>query len=177
MAVSTQHHCGYVVNDEGLASWSDQHADAWIGLLETTKVLTRALDADLEAKHGLGLSAVELLSRLAAAPGHRLRLSVLATEASLSLSRVSRIVDALESRGLLTREPCPKDARAINAQLSDAGLALVREAQATHFALVQAQFFDRLSDEEVRTLATVFGRLAPRAAAACTVDQKTGVSV
>jgi DNA-binding MarR family transcriptional regulator len=168
MTISLQHDCGYVVDDEGLAHWSDRHADAWIGLLESTKALTRALDAELEAKHGLGFSAVELLSRLAAAPNRRLRLSVLATQASLSLSRVSRIVDALERRGLLSREPCPEDARAINAQLTDAGLALVREAQTTHFALVQAQFFDRLSEEEVRVLAGVFARLAPRAAAACT---------
>ena len=65
--------CPYVVGDDGLASWSDTHADAWIGLLETHKQLTRALDAELEARHGLSLSSLELLGRLAAADDHQLQ--------------------------------------------------------------------------------------------------------
>ena len=44
--------CPYVVGDDGLAAWSDTHAEAWIGLLETHKQLTRALDGELEARHG-----------------------------------------------------------------------------------------------------------------------------
>jgi DNA-binding MarR family transcriptional regulator len=159
--------CAYVVGDDGVSRWSDTHADAWIGLLETHKQLTRALDAELEARHGLGLSALELLGRLAAADSRRLRLSTLATETGLSLSRVSRVVDAMEERGLVERQPCPGDARAVNAQLTEAGLAKVREAQAAHFAAVQSRFFDAISDEELATLATVFARFAPRAARAC----------
>src|SRR5258707_4745403 len=95
--------CAYVVGDDGLAGWSDRHAEAWIGLLETHKQLTRALDAELDSKYGLGLSSLELLARLAAADGHCLRLSSLAAEAGLSLSRVSRLAPALVTRGPLRR--------------------------------------------------------------------------
>jgi len=121
--------CPYVVGDDGLASWSDRHAGAWIGLLEAHKQLTRALDAELEAQHGLSLSALELLGRLAAADRRQLRLSVLAHEAGLSLSRVSRIIDVLEGRGLVERQTCPQDARAVEAHLTERGLSLAREAQ------------------------------------------------
>ena len=159
--------CAYVVGDDGVSRWSETHADAWIGLLETYKRLTRALDAELEAEHGLGLSALELLGRLAAADNRRQRLSTLAAETGLSLSRVSRIVDVLEQRGLLERQPCPGDARAVNAHLTEAGLATVRTAQRSHFAAVQSRFFDAISEEELATLAAVFARFAPRAAAAC----------
>jgi DNA-binding MarR family transcriptional regulator len=162
--------CPYVVGDDGLASWSDTHAEAWIGLLETHKQLTRALDAELDAQHGLSLSGLELLGRLAAAEGQHLRLSVLAQETALSLSRVSRIIDLLEARQLVRREPCPEDARAIEAHLTEDGLSLARQAQATHFASVQHRFFDQLEPGELEVLARVFGRLAPRAAAACTAD-------
>ncbi len=151
--------CAYVVGDDGLARWSELHADAWIGMLETHKQLTRALDAELEARHGLSLSGLELLGRLAAADGRRLRLSVLAAECSLSLSRVSRIVDVLERRGLVKRHPCASDARAVEARLTDDGLVLVREAQATHFESVRERFFDQLAPEELATLAAVFRRL------------------
>ena len=159
--------CSYAVGDDGLSRWSDESANAWIGLLETHRRLTRELESELEKSHGLSLSGLELLGRLAAAEGRRLRLSTLAAEAGLSLSRVSRIVDLLEARGLVERHPCPGDGRAINARLSRAGLELAREAQAKHFAGVQERFFDRLTPDEVATLARVFDRFAPRAAAAC----------
>jgi DNA-binding MarR family transcriptional regulator len=159
--------CSYIVGEDGLARWSDTHADAWIGLLETSRKLTRALDAELEARYGLGLSGLELLGRLAATEDRRLRLSTLAEASHLSLSRVSRIVDALEGRGLVERKPCPADARAVNAHLTDDGLALARAAQATHVAAVQERFFDHVTGEELEVLAAVFGRFAPRAAAAC----------
>ena len=56
-----------------MTGWTQHEADAWIGLLETHKQLTRALDAELEARHGLTLSSLEVLGRLAA--GNDLRIS------------------------------------------------------------------------------------------------------
>lgn len=159
--------CPYVVGDDGVTRWSDTHADAWIGLLQTHRRLTRALDADLEAAHGLGISGLELLGRLAAAPDRRLRLSTLAEQASLSPSRVTRIVDALEARGLVQRQACPGDGRAINAWLTDTGLELTREAQATHFEGVRERFFAHLEPAEVALLADLFARFAPEAAREC----------
>jgi len=163
----TAQSCAYVLGDDGLATWSDTHADAWIGMLETHKRLTRALDAELEGEFGLSLSGVEVLGRLAAAEGRNLRLSALAGECGLSLSRISRIVDTLEARGLVQRRSSSEDARAVEAHLLEAGLDLVRKAQASHFASVQERFFAQLSPAEIETLASVFGRFAPRAAAAC----------
>jgi DNA-binding MarR family transcriptional regulator len=147
--------------------WNPTYADAWIGLLQTHRQLTRALDVELEAQHGLALSGLELLARLAASPERWLRLSMLATQTGLSLSRVSRIVDALEDRGLVVRKSCPSDARAINAHLTPAGSELLAAAERTHVASMQRRFFDHLSTEEIETLATVFSRFAPGAAAEC----------
>lgn len=148
--------------------WTKTKSDAWIGLLETHKLLTRALESELEARHGLSLSSAEALGRLAAAPGRNLGLSALAAATGLSLSRMSRIVDFLEQRGLVERRPAAGDARAVEAHLTDAGLALARAADTTHAEWIQQRFFDHLSADELSALAAVFGRLAPRAAAACT---------
>jgi DNA-binding MarR family transcriptional regulator len=155
------------VGQDGLATWSEPHAQAWIGLLETHKRLTRELDAELEAEHGLTLSALEALHRLGMAEGHSLRLSRLASACGLSLSRISRIVDSLEARGLVERRAVDTDARAVEGHLTGAGLELVRAAQATHFASVQHLFFERLSDQEIALLADVFSRFAPRAGGEC----------
>jgi DNA-binding MarR family transcriptional regulator len=111
-----------------------------------------------------------VLGRLAAADGRCLRLSALAAATGLSLSRISRIVDALGRRGLVVRHACSDDARAVEAHLTDEGLTLAREAQATHFASVQERFFSRLEAHELATLADVFARFVPRAAEACDAD-------
>jgi DNA-binding MarR family transcriptional regulator len=163
--------CAFVLGDDGLATWSDTHASAWIGLLETHKRLTRALDAELEAQHGLTLSGVEVLGRLAAADGRSLRLSALAAATGLSLSRISRIIDTLEGRALVARRQAPADARAVEAHLTEAGLDLVRHAQSSHFASVQQRFFEHLSGDEIATLADVFSRFAPRGVDACTAPE------
>ncbi|HEY6760877.1 MAG TPA: MarR family transcriptional regulator [Baekduia sp.] len=147
--------------------WTQHEADAWIGLLETHKQLTRALDAELDAAHGLGLSTLELLGRLSAAGDEWPRLSVLARETGLSLSRVSRHMDALERRGLVQRRKCETDSRAVEAALTERGREVVAAAEAAHAAAVRERFLSRLSDEEAAVLARVFARFAPRAAAAC----------
>lgn len=159
MTATDPDRCAYVVGDDGLARLQGPHAQAWIGLQRGYRELTRRLESALEERHGLSLTALELLGRLAAAERRRLRLSTLAVEVGLSLSRVSRVVDALERRGLVQRRPCPEDTRATNAWLTDAGLALVRDAQADHVADVQRSFFDRLDAGELRVLADVFTRL------------------
>jgi DNA-binding MarR family transcriptional regulator len=147
--------------------WTQHEADAWIGLLETHKQLTRALDAALDAEHGLGLSTLELLGRLRAAGDEWPRLSALAASTGLSLSRVSRHMDALERRGLVQRRRCATDSRAVEAHLTEEGAGLVRAAEAAHADAVRERFLGQLSEDEVAVLASVFRRFAPRAAAAC----------
>jgi DNA-binding MarR family transcriptional regulator len=152
--------CAYVLGADGIARLNPPHADAWLGLLRAHRELTRRLDGALAERHGLSLSALEVLGRLAAAPERRRRLSRLAGDVQLSVSRVSRIVDALARRGLVERQACAEDSRATNVWLTDDGLALARTAQATHLDDVQRVFFDHLDAAELETLARVLGRLA-----------------
>ena len=151
--------CSYVIGEDRLARLLGSSADAWLGLNRVHRELTRRLEAALDQEYGLSLSALEVLGRLAASEQHRRRLSRLAIDVDLSVSRVSRIVDSLQRRGLVERRPFPGDTRATNACLTDAGLALAREAQTSHLDEVQRLFFDRLSEDELRTLAHVFARL------------------
>ena len=152
---------------ESPASFSQLETEVWIGLLEIHKRLTRLLNAELEGAHGLSLSALELMSRLAAEEHRLLRLTDLAERSGLSLSRVSRIVDVLEARGLVERRRCPEDRRARNAGLTPAGAELLEVAHVTHSTFVQAEFFAHVEPSEMAALAAVFGRLAPGAAPDC----------
>jgi DNA-binding MarR family transcriptional regulator len=153
MTATREDQCDYVLGDAG------PYADAWLGLQRATRELNRVLESRLVESHGLSLSELELLGRLAASVQRRRRLSRLAADVGLSVSRVSRIVDSLERRGLVVRQPYPDDTRATDACLTDAGLELVTQAQARHLADVQEQFFGHLTQVELRTLAEVFARL------------------
>lgn len=157
----------YFLGVEGARSFTAEQALAFAGLLEAGRRLMRDLESELECAHGVSLSALGLLGRLAAAPGRTLRLTELARDMGLSLSRVSRIVDALEGRGLIERRRCVADARAIDAYLTRAGAALARRAQATHRAGVERHFFARLDAERVTALAEICATLLEGARPGC----------
>jgi DNA-binding MarR family transcriptional regulator len=157
-ATVDQDRCVYVVG-AGAARRDGSGVGAWIAFQHAHRVLTRRLEGELERRHGLSLSALELLGHLATAERRRRRLARLADDIGLSVSRVSRIVDALERRGLVERQPCSEDSRATYAWLTDAGDELVRAAQAAHLADIRHSFLARLSDDELRVLDQVFARL------------------
>jgi len=144
---------------DGLKYFPPEREAAWIGLIQAHSELTRALDQTLSARHGLSFSAYEVLSRVAHAEGCSLRMSVLAERAQLSLSRVSRVIDALEQRGHVQRKSCERDSRVVYATITDAGRALVADAQDTFFEVVEERFLGRLSCEEVTQLGHLLSRL------------------
>jgi len=157
----------YFLGEEGAAELSAEQARAFTGLLEAGRRLTRELERELEAAHGLSFSALGLLGRLAAAPDRTLRLTVLAQDMGLSLSRVSRVADTLERRGLLERRRCEADARATNARLTSEGVALARAAQATHRDGVRRRFFSKLDERPLDALLAVLDSLLDGSDATC----------
>jgi DNA-binding MarR family transcriptional regulator len=137
---------------------------AWRGLLRVHSRMTKALDAQLIAEHGISLSSYEVLLFLAEAPDGRLRMSELAEGVLLSRSGLTRLVDRMEREGLLRRERCEDDARGFNAMITAEGRELFRRARRTHLDGVRELFLSRLSAAELRTLAELWEKVAPGAA-------------
>ena len=136
--------------------------DAWLGFLKAHSTVVKALDADLIARHGLPLSAYEVLLRLALSEQGYLRMSDLAQQALLSQSRISRLVDQLCTQGLIERTPCESDSRVVYATITDAGRARLEQAEVTHSAVLEGRFFERLSDADLERLARIWSQiLAP----------------
>ncbi len=132
---------------------------AWLGILQAHAEVTRALDSALAQRHDLSLSAYEVLSRLARAEHGAHRMSDLADCSPLSLSRVSRVIDALQERGLVSRSPCGKDSRVVYAAVTPEGMALATRAQETFSEIVERRFLGRLSCDEVGRLGELLARL------------------
>jgi len=104
----------------------------WAALATVLEWLPPALDAPLV--HGFDLTHFEygILFALADASENALRMNVLAGYANSSLSRLSRAVSRLESRGWVRRIQDPTDGRSTLATLTQAGLEVQRKATPAH---------------------------------------------
>jgi DNA-binding MarR family transcriptional regulator len=134
---------------------------AWRGLLRAHACLAKRLDAELERAHHLPMTSYEVLHHLQESSGGRMRMCDLATEAQLSRSGLTRLVDRLERDGLLERCSCSHDARGAYACLTDTGRERLEAARVTHLAVVREQFFSHFSEDELAALAEVWERIAP----------------
>ncbi|WP_406047633.1 MarR family winged helix-turn-helix transcriptional regulator [Kribbella sp. NBC_00889] len=89
-------------------------------------------------------------------------MTALAQHASATLPRLSHVVRRLEDRGLIERFPCPTDARATNARLTDAGWDKIREAAPGHVATVREHVIDALTPEQVTQLTAITDAILTR---------------
>jgi DNA-binding MarR family transcriptional regulator len=140
---------------------------AWRGMLRAHAVLAKALDAQLEATHGLQLSSYEVLMYLADAEGERMRMCDLASSILLSRSGLTRLVDRLAREGLIERVACHDDARGQFAKLTPAGREKLDAARVTHLAGVRALFLGRFTVEELELLGGAWDRVIEGAGWSC----------
>lgn len=131
-----------------------------VGLfMEAHAGLRAAAEQRLEAEHGLAGQWFEVLLRLARTPGHRLRMSDLAAQSTLSASGLTRVVDRLVAQGLVRREACPSDRRGSFAALTEAGEASVLAAVPTHVAQLADVLEGAFTPSELETFGALMRRL------------------
>jgi DNA-binding MarR family transcriptional regulator len=134
--------------------------EAWRTFLIAHARITRRLDDELQAAHGLSLAEYDALLQIATAPNRRVRMNVLAERVILSRSGITRLVDRLEAQGAVERIACETDARGQEARLTPAGLERLRAAGRTHLDGVHRYFLDRLGPDELEATRASLGRVA-----------------
>lgn len=132
---------------------------AWRAYFEATALLQDRIERHLKEQMDLTLGDYNLLLLLSEAPEHRLRMGQLASRMVFSPSRLTYQVKNLEARGLVTRQACSDDRRGSEAELTEAGRRLFRQAAAVHARQVRQEFLDQLDEHETETLLQVFSRL------------------
>jgi DNA-binding MarR family transcriptional regulator len=132
--------------------------DAWRGMLQVHAKVAQALDAEMQAEHGVSVSAYEVLMFLGDAPGHRLRMAEMAERVLLSRSGCTRLVDRLVKVGYVTRSAAEQDGRGLYAQLTDAGAEKLAAARRTHYQGVRRYFLDGLNVTDHLALADIWKR-------------------
>jgi DNA-binding MarR family transcriptional regulator len=132
---------------------------AWMALLDAHSRLTGRLEAELERGHGIILAEYEVLYRLSQAREQRLRLHELTAHTRMTKSGVSRLVDRMQQRGLISTERCPSDRRGAFAVITQEGRAVFRRAAALHLRGVQDHFGRHLDDDEAAALRVTLERV------------------
>jgi DNA-binding MarR family transcriptional regulator len=127
-------------------------------MLEAHARVTHELDAQMQAEHGMSVSAYEVLMFLADAPDHRLRMAEIADRVLLSRSGCTRLVDRLVQLGYVARRAADTDGRGLFAELTGAGLDKTAEARATHREGVRRFFLAHLTTTDQIALGDIWTR-------------------
>lgn len=103
------------------------------------------LDRRLDEEHLIGVTEFDVLITLDTAEKHPCRMSDIAEAVTLSPGGVTRLVERLESRGLVQRIRDPSDARGVHVSLTAAGSERLAQASVTHDVIIGHLFGTRSS--------------------------------
>ena len=134
--------------------------EAWRTFLYATTLLTdrftEALQADPEID--LTLGEYEILVRLSEAEGRFLRMSELADKVVHSRSRLTHTISRMEKRGLVERVRSTDDGRGRQAQLTEAGIAMLELAAPTHVRSVREHLLDVIGHDDLLQLGRILAK-------------------
>src|SRR5207247_1234860 len=102
------------------------HIEIWRAFLDAHALALGAVERDLAAAGMPPPSWYDVLWSLARAPEGRMRIHAVADAVLLSRSGLSRLLDRMESEGLITRAACPSDRRGAYAVITGDGKAALR---------------------------------------------------
>ena len=115
-----------------------------MGLLAETWASLSARNLAHLATFGLAGAEFEVCLRLARSPEGLLRMTDLAAQTTLTTSGVTRVVDRLVERGLVTRQSCATDRRTTYAVITLAGRDLLAEVLPGHLELTEQWLIEPL---------------------------------
>lgn len=124
---------------------------AW-SLIVDTSALLMPIFAEQLATVGMSMSYFDVLVNLLIAQDNEMRMGYLAERTVISFSRVSRVVDELEQKGLVQRAPDPDDGRAVIIKLTPEGREHLQTAVKVHAKDVQEHFSAHLSDRQAQAV-------------------------
>ena len=143
-----------------VAPFSTTEESLWRAFMRLAVTVPRALGDDLVRTRGMTSGEYTTLMFLSEAPNRQMRISDLATATALSLSRMSRLLDGLQDRGLVVKRPSESDGRGSLACLTKQGATVLKAAWPDHLASARRLFMDQLCTDDKATLARILGELA-----------------
>jgi DNA-binding MarR family transcriptional regulator len=141
---------------------TSEQLSSWLSFVRVLTWLPWSIDQQLQRDSKLKMVEYQVLAMLSESPARTMRMSSLAEVTNASLSRLSHLVDRLEERGFVRREPDPTDGRFTNAVLTEEGLRTLADAAPAHVEHVRSLVIDVLTPEQLRRLGRDAARIMTR---------------
>ena len=146
---------------------SDERVTLFALLLDTNARLSRSFALRLEGSCDMPLAWFEVLLQLRREPEGRLKMSQIA-EAIVQQKPVpgvasprgtTRLIDRLEEAGLVERQLCPSDRRAIHVAITARGNLKLDDALQVHVNYLEEHVSSRLDCDERKSLTVLLTKL------------------
>jgi DNA-binding MarR family transcriptional regulator len=147
-----------LAHSTGQGGFDEVERSAWGGVLAVQGGVIRRIEEDLDRHSRLTHPEFEVLLRLAWSLDRRARIQDLAAQSLLTRSGLSRVVERLERKELVTRSRATEDGRGSYAELTAAGADCFAAAEDHHIAFVRSDFLSRFTRDELRTLGALLHR-------------------
>lgn len=144
---------------EDVHALDDEGFDAWLGMWKSQAIVARELERALKRVGAPSLASCEVLSRLAAAPGRRMRIQELARRCFVSKSGISQLVTQLSKSGLVERQGDPGNLRVTYAVLTPEGTETLHNCAPAFLRAVRDHFSRHLDDADVDHVTRIAGKL------------------
>lgn len=137
---------------------SNAAVNAWESLFRAQVTVIRELTKEFPSGD-ISFNEYDVLFNLSRQEGRRLRIRDLSRHLLLTQPSVSRMVDRLVAKGLVTKESDPGDGRGTFVCLTDAGFALFRRVAVSHTESIDRHVGNALSPDELETLTVLTDRI------------------
>ncbi|GAB2454387.1 DNA-binding MarR family transcriptional regulator [Conyzicola lurida] len=132
--------------------------DAWESLFRAQVSVLRQLNAEFPTAE-LSFNEYDVLFNLTRQPERRLRIRDLNRHLLLTQPSVSRLVDRLVQRELVTKQSDPGDGRGTIVSITDAGYELFRRVAVIHAQSIRDRVGSVLDADELRQLTALTEKL------------------
>ena len=143
----------------------EPHLSAWRALLNAHSAVIARVEEALASAELPPLAWYDVLWAVRRAPGKQVRMAELAEGLTLSRGGITKLVDRLQSAGLLRRERAEDDGRGFYAVLTDDGEQMLRRMWPVYARVLRETFVDALSQDEARAISAGLERAKFTAAA------------
>ena len=138
---------------------SKQTETAWVLLIRAQQVLLEQVETALKAANLPPLSWYDVLLELSRDPKSDLRQYEIGERVLLNKHNLSRLIDRLESDGLVKRHACDSDGRGNIVKITKKGMQLKQTMWPIYAEAIQALVAEPLTATQLRLLTEIMSKL------------------
>ena len=128
---------------------TNEETTAWMGLIKSQQYLIEKVENELKANGLPPWSWYDVLLELDKAPEGSLRLNDLGRKILLNKYNVTRLIDRLETEGLVSRDACQMDGRGKFACITPEGRELRKKMWPIYFNVIKEHFLSQFNKQEL----------------------------